>query len=130
MPKEQIEYKHRPTGGFAPGTRPGPGRTPIAKGGKPNAATLVRQAIENEALEIIMAMAARAKEGDTSAAKILLDRISPSLRSIEHIGADGSQLPVLQVRSKGDVIDAELTDNGASSQVNDSKPENPENKPE
>ena len=62
--EEQKEYKHMPTGGFAPGTKPGPGRTPIAKGGKPNAATLVREAIEKEALEILEAMAKRAKEGD------------------------------------------------------------------
>jgi len=128
--EEQKEYKHMPTGGFAPGTKPGPGRTPIAKGGKPNAATLVREAIEKEALEILEAMAKRAKEGDTAAAKILLDRISPALRSVEHVGADGSQLPILQVRSRAQVIDGDIMDNGASSQVIPPEPEKPENKDE
>jgi len=128
--EEQKEYKHMPTGGFAPGTKPGPGRTPIAKGGKPNAATLVREAIEKEALEILEAMAKRAKEGDTAAAKILLDRISPALRSVEHVGADGSQLPILQVRSRAQVIDGDIMDNGASSQVIPPETEKPENKDE
>ena len=117
-------------GQFMPGTKASPGRTPIAKGGKPNAATLVREAIEKEALEILEAMAKRAKEGDTAAAKILLDRISPALRSVEHVGADGSQLPILQVRSRAQVIDGDILDNGASSQVIPPEPEKPENKGE
>ena len=98
---KDINPQQGPDGRFLPGNNASPGRKPISKGGKPNAATIVRQAIENHVFEIIETLAAEAKKGDTAAAKLLLERVSPSLRSIEHLGLDGATLPRMEVRSKG-----------------------------
>ena len=44
-------------------------------------AAKLRQAIADDAPDIIAAMAEAAKNGDTAAAKLLLDRIAPALKS-------------------------------------------------
>jgi hypothetical protein len=43
----------------------------------------LRRAIEKDAPDIISALAKAAKDGDTAAAKLLLDRVLPSLRPVD-----------------------------------------------
>ena len=101
-----------PNGDFLPGhSIKSPGRTPIAKGGKPNAATLAKQAIEKDIGDVIVALINNAKAGDTGAAKILLDRVAPSLKSIEHLGLDGSNLPSMTINKTTTIVEAQPVKN-------------------
>jgi hypothetical protein len=110
MTEEKKKYKYDKQkimrderGYFLPGTIANPkGRTPIAKGGKPNAAGLARIAIEENLIGVIESLVENALAGDTSAAKILLDRVSPALKSIEHVGLDASNLPQMNINVTSD----------------------------
>ena len=103
---------HTPDGKFAPGNKASPGRTPIAEGGKPNPASVVRNAIADQALDIIQTVIDKALAGDINAAKLVIERISPSLRSIEHVGLTADTLPRMNVIDGADsqVIDADDAD--------------------
>mgnify|MGYP000498074925 CR=1 FL=1 len=96
-------------GKFLPGNRAsvGNGRVAIKDGGKPNINTLARRAIEENIIDIVNTMIEQAKAGDMTTAKNLLDRITPTLKSIEHVGLNVDSMPRMEVRSK----------DGASSQV-------------
>ena len=79
------------------------GRIAIKDGGKPNIATMARRAIEDNILDVIDTMVKNALAGDMTAAKTLLDRVSPQLKSIEHLGLDGSTLPSMTINKPIDV---------------------------
>ena len=67
----------------------------------------MRNAIADQALDIVQKVIDQALAGDIQAAKLVLERISPSLRSIEHIGLTADTLPRMNIEA------------GASSQVID-----------
>ena len=69
---------HTPGGKFAPGNKASPGRPP----GRGAAAEL-REALGADLEGIVATVKARALAGDMAAARILLDRLVPSLRPIE-----------------------------------------------
>lgn len=46
-------------------------------------AAKLRQAIENDLQDIIQALVEKAKEGDTAAAKLLLDRVVPAIKPVQ-----------------------------------------------
>ena len=104
----------QPDGRFMPGNKEGKGRIPIKDGGKPNINTLARRAIEENIIDIVNTMIEQAKAGDMTTAKNLLDRITPTLKSIEHVGLNGDSMPRMEVRSKdgatSQVIDADAVD--------------------
>lgn len=94
-------------GRFLPGSKASPGRTAVKDGGKPNVATLAKRAIEQDIGDVIAALISNAKAGDTTAAKILLDRVAPSLKSIEHLGLDGSSLPTMTINKTTTIVEAQ-----------------------
>lgn len=62
---------------------------------------------------VLRAMIKKAKEGDVSAAKLILDRTIPSRKSIEHIGGSDSRKEVniiinVEGESPKNIIDAEV----------------------
>lgn len=62
---------------FKPGESGNPAGRP--RGSGPSAK--LRDAIQKEALDIIAALVKKAKEGDAAAARVLLDKVLPGLRS-------------------------------------------------
>ena len=66
--------------------------------GKPNKSTeLARKfqgALENDALEVIQAILTKAKEGDMTAAKMVLDRIIPPKKAIDPNAAKQDHGPI------------------------------------
>ena len=87
MPTEEIKSSlknvgkspnHAPGGKFAPGNKASSGRPP----GRGAAAEL-REALGADLASIINTVKARAMAGDMQAARILLDRLVPSLRPVE-----------------------------------------------
>lgn len=66
---------------------------------------------------VLKAMIKKAKDGDVSAAKLILDRTIPSRKAIEHIGGGDNRKDVnIIINVEGDapknVIDAEVIENG------------------
>ena len=66
MAKKEVKIIHDENGKFAKGNK-GPGRTPIAKGGKPNDPHNLRGLIAERAPAIIAAVAKEAERGDVAA---------------------------------------------------------------
>ena len=85
MPKDQSPIKNGPKsanhsagGRFAPGNKASPGR-PRGRG----AVAEMREALAADLGGIINTVRARALAGDMQAARIILDRLVPSLRPVE-----------------------------------------------
>lgn len=54
--------------------------------------TELRRMIAQAIPEVVEAVVAKAKDGDMMAAKLLLERIVPSVKSVQHTGVDGKPL--------------------------------------
>ena len=78
------QEKDTKTGRFKPGNPGGPGR----RKGIPNLKTIPKQRIlkvmESECEEIISVVCAKAKQGDLTAAKLILNRVVPELTAANH----------------------------------------------
>ena len=82
--------------------------------GRKNNLTLLKEAETKKALklceghalahapDIVLAMANKAKEGDVAAAKLILDRVMPSLRQTDDRGASLSGITINITSTKGD----------------------------
>ena len=84
-------------GYFQPGQSGNPkGRTPIAKGGKPNDPHNLRNYIAETAHEVIDSMVKEALQGDVTAGNNLLKFILPQLQAVQ-VQGDANTLPIMKV---------------------------------
>ena len=68
-------------------------------------------ALEKDAVEVVKAIVKKALEGDMQAAKIIMDRLIPQQKAVQH-GEEGMRQPVVNIvigsvseDSKGNVLD-------------------------
>ena len=95
MDKEKPNTDRNRKGQFVKGSKAA-GRTPIARGGKPNDPHNLRGLIAERAPAIIAAVAAEAERGDVAAANTLLRYVMPTLAAVQ-VQNDANQLPVMRI---------------------------------
>lgn len=101
-------------GKFKKGNKASPGRTPMAKGGKPGALQIAAKMLDDALPEVVASVIKSAIAGDMQASKMIFDKRLASLKQVEVTGMDASKLPTMIVNAqkvvKGEVVEAEIVE--------------------